>query len=54
MTEEKIHYDMIAVDALRELPLAERVQAVLKAFEGGDERDELLAWLHDDKAEKEA
>jgi hypothetical protein len=51
VTEEKVHYDIIAVDALRELPLAERVQAVLKAFDN-DERDELALWLEDDTTEK--
>jgi acylphosphatase len=43
----------LALEALAELMLDNRVQAVLKAFDS-DERDELAAWLNDDKAEKEA
>lgn len=43
----------VALEALGELTLDNRVQAVLKAF-GGDERGELTAWLNDDEAEKEA
>jgi hypothetical protein len=50
MTEEETAE--LAGEALAELPLAARVQAVLKAFDS-DEREELAAWLDDDRtAEK--
>jgi acylphosphatase len=38
----------LAIEALIELTLDNRVQAVLKAFDG-DERDELANWLDDEK-----
>lgn len=38
----------MAVEALAELTLDNRVQAVLKAFDS-DEKDELANWLDDDK-----
>jgi hypothetical protein len=37
----------LAIECLGLLPLAERVQAVLKAFTDEDERGELTAWLAD-------
>jgi hypothetical protein len=38
----------LAIEALAELTLDNRVQAVLKAFDR-DERDELANWLDDEK-----
>ena len=37
----------LAIECLGVLTLAERVQAVLKAFTNEDERGELTAWLAD-------
>jgi ubiquinone biosynthesis protein UbiJ len=42
----------LAVEALNELTLDNRVQAVLKAFEK-DERDELANWLGDEETKEE-
>lgn len=51
MTEEETAE--VAVEALGELSLDQRVQAVLKAFDK-DGRDELANWLDDDKTVEDA
>jgi hypothetical protein len=43
LTEEETK--QLAIEALKELPLAERVAAVLEAFSTMDDRSELMAWL---------